>query len=145
MRVDVTVDISAPPEVVWAVLSDVESWPTWTASITSIRPSSPDPLQAGSRVRIRQPRLPATVWTVSDLVEGERFTWTSTRPGVKTRASHRVVGTAEGSRATLSIDQAGVLGWLVGRLYGGLMRRYVEMEAAGLKQRSEESAPQARL
>jgi hypothetical protein len=25
------------------------------------------------------------------------------------------------------------------------MRRYVEMEAAGLKQRSEESAPQARL
>jgi hypothetical protein len=85
------------------------------------------------------------VWTVSELVEGERFTWTSTSPGVKTRASHRVVGTAEGSRATLSIDQAGVLGWLVGRLYGGLMRRYVEMEAAGLKQRSEESAPQARL
>jgi hypothetical protein len=64
---------------------------------------------------------------------------------VKTRASHRVVGTAEGSRATLSIDQPGVLGWLVGRLYGGLMLRYVEMEAAGLRQRSEESAPQARL
>ena len=100
MRVDVTVDISAPPEVVWAVLSDVESWPTWTASITSIRLLGPDPLQVGSRVRIRQPRLPATVWTVSDFVEGERFSWTSTSPGVNTRASHRVVGTAEGSRAT---------------------------------------------
>ena len=145
MRGDVTIDISAPPEVVWAVLSDVESWPTWTASITSVRPLSPDPLQVGSRVRIKQPRLPATVWTVSDLVEGEQFTWTATSPGVNTRASHRVAGTAAGSRVTLSIGQAGVLGRLVGRLYGGLTRRYVEMEAAGLKQRSEESAPQARL
>jgi carbon monoxide dehydrogenase subunit G len=144
MRVDVTVDVSAPPEVVWAVLSDVRSWPTWTASITSMRPLSPDPLQVGSRVRIEQPRLPATVWTVSDLVEGERFSWTSRGPGVHTRASHRVVGTAAGSRVTLSIDQAGVLGRLVGRLHGGLTRRYVEMEAAGLKQRSESSAPQPR-
>jgi hypothetical protein len=101
-------------------------------------------LQVGSRVRIEQPRLPATVWTVSDLVEGERFTWTSTSPGVHTRASHRVVGTAAGSRVTLSIDQAGVLGRWVGRLCGGLTRRYVEMEAAGLKQRSESSAPQPR-
>ncbi len=109
------------------------------------RPLSPDPLQVGSRVRIKQPRLPATVWTVSDLVEGERFTWTSTSPGVHTRASHRVVATAEGARATLSIDQAGVLGRLVGLLYGGLTHRYVAMEAAGLKQRSESSAPQTRL
>ena len=145
MRADVTVDISAPPEVVWAILSDVESWPTWTASITSVRPLSPDPLQVGSRVRIKQPRLPATVWTVSDLVEGERFTWTATGPGVHTRASHRVVGTAAGSRVTLSIDRAGVLGRVVGRLDGGLTRRYVEMEAAGLKQRSVKSAPQTRL
>ncbi len=144
MRVDVTVDTSAPPEVVWAVLSDVGSWPAWTASITSVRPLRADSLQVGSRVRIEQPRLPATVWTVSDLVEGERFSWTSTSPGVHTRASHCVVGTAAGSRVTLSIDQAGVLGWLVGRLYGGLMRRYVEMEAAGLERRSESSAPQPR-
>ncbi len=145
MRVEVTVGISAPPEVVWAVLSQVESWPEWTASITSVRRSGPDPLQVGSRVRIKQPRFPATVWTVTDLAEGERFTWAATSPGVNTRASHRVVGTAEGSRATLSIDQAGVLGRLVGRLYGGLTRRYVAMEAAGLKQRSESSAPQTRL
>jgi uncharacterized protein YndB with AHSA1/START domain len=145
MRVDVAVDISAPPEVVWAVLADVESWPEWTASITSVSSSSSGPLAVGARVRIKQPRLPATVWTVSELVEGERFTWTATNPGVSTRASHEVVGTAEGSRATLSIEQGGVLGRLVGRLYSGLTRRYVQMEAAGLKRRSEESAPQTQL
>ena len=144
MRVGVTVGINAPPEVVWAVLSDVESWPEWTASVTSVRSIRPGPLQVGSRVRIKQPRLPVTVWTVSDLVEGERFTWTATSPGVNTRASHRVIPAAEGSQATLSIDQAGILGRLVGLLYGRLTRRYVQMEAAGLKQRSEESAPQSR-
>ena len=144
MRVDVTVDISAPPEVVWAVLSDVESWPEWTASVTSVRRLSSQRLQVGSRVRIKQPRLPATVWTVSDLVEGEQFTWTADSPGVRTRFSHRVVGRDDGSQATLWIDQGGVLGSVVGLLYGGLTRRYLQMEAAGLKRRSEESAAQHR-
>src|SRR5688500_20354763 len=67
MRTDITVDISAPPEVVWAVISDVESWPEWTASVTSVRRLSSERLPVGSRVRLKQPRLPATVWTVSDL------------------------------------------------------------------------------
>jgi len=145
MRNDITVDIGAPPEVVWAVISDVEFWPEWTASVTSVRRLSSEPLQVGSRVRIKQPRLPATVWTVSDLVEGKQFTWTADNLGVRTRASHRVVGRADGSQATLWIDQGGVLGSVVGLLYGGLTRRYLRMEATGLKQRSEESAAQHRV
>ncbi len=139
------VDISAPPEVVWAVISDVESWPEWTASVTAVRRLSFERLRVGSRVRLEQPRLPATVWTVSDLVEGEPFAWTAGGPGVRTRACHRVVGRADGSQATLRIDPVGVLGSVVGLLCGDLTRRYLQMEAAGLKQRSEESAPQATL
>ena len=69
----------------------------------------------------------------------------ATDPGVDIRASHRVVRTVDGSRATLCIDQAGILGRWVGRLYGGLARGYVQMVAAGLKRRSEESAPRTRL
>jgi uncharacterized protein YndB with AHSA1/START domain len=141
MRAEITVDIGAPPEVVWRVLSDVESWPEWTRSVTSVRRLSTEPLQVGSRVRIRQPGLPSTVWTISDLVEGERFAWTATGPGVRTRADHSVVPRAGGSAAILSIDQQGVLGGLVTRLYGGLTRRYLQMEAAGLKHAAEESAP----
>jgi uncharacterized protein YndB with AHSA1/START domain len=145
MRTGITVGISAPPELVWAVLSDVASWPESTASVTSVRRLSSQRLQVGSRVRLKQPRLPATVWTVSDLVEGEQFTWTADSPGVRTRASHRVVGRADGSQATLWIDQRGVLGSVVGLLYGDLTRRYLQMEAAGLTQRSEESAAQQRV
>ena len=86
MRNDTTVDIGAPPEVVRAVISDVESWPEWTASVNSVRRLSAEPLQVGSRVRIKQPRLPATVWIVPDLGEGEQLTWTADNPGVRTRA-----------------------------------------------------------
>ncbi|WP_368073874.1 SRPBCC family protein [Blastococcus mobilis] len=96
VHTDFTVDISAAPEVVWAVISDVESWPEWTASVTSVRRLSSARLQVGSRVRLQQPRLPATVWTVADLVAGEQFTWTADSPGVRTRAFHRVVGRADG-------------------------------------------------
>jgi hypothetical protein len=37
----------------------------------------------------------------------------------------------------LGVDYAGPLGWLVGRLYSGLTRRYIAMEAEGLKRRLE--------
>ena len=143
MRADITVDISAPPDVVWAVLADVEAWPEWTASVTSVRKETAGPLQVGSRVRLEQPKLPPTVWTVSELVEGERFAWTASSRGVRTRADHRVVGRPDGSQATLSVDLGGLVGALMGRLYSGLTRRYLEMEAAGLKQRSEETARRA--
>ena len=143
MRADVTVDISAPPDVVWAVISDVEAWPEWTASVTSVRKETAGPLQVGSRVHLEQPKLPPTVWTVSELVDGERFSWTANNPGVRTLADHLVVPTDGGSRVILSIDQGGLVGSLVGRLYGDLTRRYLSMEADGLKRRSEETARRA--
>ncbi len=44
------------------------------------------------------------------------------------------------SRATLSISQQGWLGSAVGRVYRGLTDRYLAMEAAGLKARSEHAS-----
>jgi hypothetical protein len=42
-----------------------------------------------------------------------------------------------GSRATLSISYAGLLGGVVSRLTSALNDRYLALEAAGLKARSE--------
>ena len=57
-------------------------------------------------------------------------------------ATHSVEATATGSRATLSIDQHGVIGELFARLTADITRRYLDLEAAGLKRRSEEEQPE---
>ena len=42
-----------------------------------------------------------------------------------------------GSRVTLSIQYSGPIGNLLGRLIGGINRRYIALEADGLKRRAE--------
>jgi hypothetical protein len=119
---------------------DVERWPEWTASMSSVQLVAGGPLLLGSRVRVRQPRLPATTWTVTELVPGESFTWVASGPGFTTTASHRIAPSASGSDVTLAVDQTGPLGVLVGRLTARLTRRYLTMEAEGLRARAEQAS-----
>ena len=64
---DITVDIDAPADGVWAVFIDVERWHEWTPSFTSIMRLDSGDLREGSRVSIKQPKLAPTVLTVSHL------------------------------------------------------------------------------
>jgi uncharacterized membrane protein len=141
MQVTETVDIAAPLEQVWRVLADVEAWPTWTDSVRTARLLDGPPLAEGSRVELRQPRLPATLWVVTELVEGESFTWSARGPGVVSVAGHWLEPTDRGTRVRLEFSQQGPLGTALGVLAGGMVRRYVGMEAAGLKRRCEEPPP----
>jgi uncharacterized membrane protein len=140
MKASATIDIDGPAEQAWAVISHVENWPVWTPSVRSIRRLDPGPLRVGARHRIKQPRLPTTTWTVTELIEGESFTWTATGPGILTSAQHRIEPTPTGSRAILSIDQKGILGQLLAYLITNLTHRYLSLEATGLKQRAEQLA-----
>jgi uncharacterized membrane protein len=135
---DTVVAIAAPAPRVWAVMCDVERWPEWTPSVTSVRRLDEGELRVGSRVRIRQPRLPTATWTVTELVAIESFTWVASGPGFMTTASHRVRPHASGSVATLAVNQEGVVGALVGRLAARLTRRYLALEATGLRTRVEQ-------
>ena len=141
MRQETTVTISAPCSRVWEVMSDVEGLPELTRSMTSAETLDPGPLQVGSRVRIRQPRLPVAMWTVTELVENHHFTWVATGPGMRTTAEHIVTSFGDDtSQLCLRIDQAGPLGGVVSRLYKGLTERYINLEATGVKRRAEGTA-----
>lgn len=140
MHYSIDVDIAAPPSLVWRVLSDGVRWPEWTPTVTSVELLDLPPLRLGLRARIRQPKLPPTVWTVTELVEGQRFVWTSKSPGATVIADHSVTAVGSGSRVTLSVRFEGWWGKLIGRLTRNLNNRYLALEAAGLKKRCEEQA-----
>jgi uncharacterized membrane protein len=140
-RAAITID--APVEVVWAVFTDVERWPTWTRSVTSIELID-GPMRLGAKARIRQPQLPTVVWTVTDWDPGRSWTWTATGPGARTQASHVLTAAGAGTIAEQSIVSSGPIGRLLAFVWRSLTRRYLAMEAAGLKQRCEEAAAASR-
>jgi uncharacterized membrane protein len=136
----VTIDIAAPPERVWQVVTDVEDWPRWTASMSAIKRLDDGPLRMGSRARIKQPGLPVLVWEVTELDEGTSFTWVTHTPGVASTAAHLVSATANGSRLTLSVTWTGIFGGLTGALMGKRTRKSLTVDADGHKACAETAA-----
>ncbi len=137
---EVSITIDAPADRTWEVMSDVDRWSEWTPSVSSARRLGNGPFAAGTRVLVKQPRFPPAVWTITEVEPGRSFTWVSRAPGLRAVARHRVEPVADGSRATLSLDYHGVVGRALARLTSDITRRYIALEASGLKARSEDPA-----
>jgi|SRR5579872_3953993 len=137
IRLVASVEIEAPVGRVWSVLCDVEKWPEWTSTVTSVRCLDNGPFSIGSRAEIRQPRLRPAVWKVTKLRDRNNFTWITRNPGVRITAGHQLEPNGTGTRVTLSLEFTGPLGSLVGRLYRNLSQRYVQTEADALRARAK--------
>src|SRR5256885_11496401 len=137
-----SIAIDAPIDVVWSVFTDVERWPTWAASFTSVELID-GPMRLGAKARIRQPRLPTVIWEVTKWEPGRSWTWVATGPGARTEASHVLTASGHGTVAAQTIVSSGPLGRLLAFVWRSLTRRYLAIEAEGLKRRSEEAAARA--
>jgi hypothetical protein len=136
MRQSTTIDIQASPARVWEVMSDLR-WHEWTPTVKSIQQLDGGPLRIGTRAKISQPKFPPAFWKATVVEPDKGFTWVSTAPGMRVVAHHWIEPAGAGSRATLSIEFHGLLGPLFGRLTSKINQRYLGLEAAGLKARSE--------
>ena len=152
MEFSQTVEIDAPPEIVWEVWSDVERWPEWTEGVSQVEvlpdeesayeeSVDAESLVVGRRVRIRQPKFPTAVWSVTSVEPGRLFEWVSSRPGARVTGRHKVEPRVDGgSTATMSLRFEGLIAKLVARISRSLTGHYIELEAAGLKKVSEARA-----
>ena len=140
MAQSTTVDVAAPIERVWDVVTDIDRWPEWTTSVNRAHRCDEGPLRPGSQAELAQPKLPEATWTVTEVEPGRSFTWEQRGPGVRTTARHALEPIeGGGTRVRLSVEQSGWMAWAIDLFYGRLTQRYIETEAAGLKERAEQA------
>lgn len=138
MKYEADAETVAAPDRLWNALVDVEAWPAWMTSYTSVRRLEPGPLTVGSTARVEQPGLNAATYTVTELDPGSQFAWSSTAAGVRTTARHLVL-TRSGERSAihLQVEQRGPLAGLVAVFLGRKIRNFLQIEAAGLRRAAE--------
>lgn len=138
MHFEKSVEIDAPPQRVWDVLSDLEAWPRRIETVDSVEVLTPAPIGAGSRVRLKQPKLPEGTWEITVWDAPSSFEWTQKTGGITSLAGHRVEALGDGrARLILTLDMRGFLIPVMALFYRGLTNRYMTLEAEGMKRAAE--------
>jgi uncharacterized protein YndB with AHSA1/START domain len=134
---ETSVDISASPSKVWAATVDVEAWPSWSATTDTVRRQEGGPIGPGSTAIVIQPKLRPATWTVREAVRDESFVWDTTGPGYVVTARHEIRPRGDATSLRLQVVMTGPLTPVVWLVTGGVVRRYLDLEAAGLKRHCE--------
>jgi len=138
MRFEKSIEIDAPQERVWQVLSDLEAWPQRIETVDTAELLTPAPITTGSRVRLKQPKLPEGIWDVTVWDAPSYFEWTQKTSGVTSVAGHRVDPLGQDrARLTLTLEMRGLLIPIIGLFYRDLTNRYMTLEAEGMKRAAE--------
>jgi uncharacterized membrane protein len=138
MRFEQSIDIDARQQRVWEVLGDLEAWPQRIETVDVVELLTPAPVGEGSRVRLKQPKLPEGIWEVTVWDAPSYFEFRQQSGGVTNVAGHRVQALEEGrSRLTLTLEMRGLLVPVVALFWKGLTNRYMTIEAQGMKRAAE--------
>lgn len=84
--IESTIDIAAPTDKVWAIMTDIERWPDWTPTVSQAELLGGTDLTVGGRARLRQPKLPEAIWTVTIVKPLGYFEWQNTAFLVSSRS-----------------------------------------------------------
>ena len=75
MRFEQSIEIEASQQRVWDVLTDIAAWPQRIETVDEVELLTPAPIAAGSRVRLKQPKLPEGTWDVVVWDSPSYFEW----------------------------------------------------------------------
>lgn len=137
MKLENTLHIEAPIDVVWALTEDVERWPDTTPTMSAVERLDDGPLAIGSRARIKQPGQPTRVWTVTRFEPGHLFAWTTKALGTCMEGSHHLSEEGDGCVHRLELELTGATAGIVGRLLRGQLLKAITTENEGFKAAAE--------
>jgi hypothetical protein len=135
------IDIEAPPEAVWAVLSAIDAWSEWNPVIGGVKLDGP--LREGTRGRLTLtlPRpLGRQTLTVrlATVLPARELAWKGGVPGVvQGRHGFRLEPTATGTRLVHTEVFSGVLAPVLVRLLRGQLGKGYRRLNHGLRNRCE--------
>ena len=131
------VTVAAPREIVWDVLTDLASWPSWNRDVKSVSVSGP--LAPGTVFRWKTG--PGTITSTLQQVEPtHRIAWTGSTLGIKAIHVHRL---EDGSTTTVVTSEEswdGLLVKLLRRWAAGTLQKAVDSGLQQLKTEAERRA-----
>ena len=137
MRFEKSIEIDAPQQRVWDVLSDIEAWPQRIETVDTVELLTPAPLSEGSRVRLKPPKLSEGTWEITVWDPPSYFEWTQKMTATSV-AGHRVEALGEGrTQLTLTLEMRGLVISIIARFYKDLTNRYINIEAETMKRVAE--------
>jgi uncharacterized membrane protein len=138
MRFEKSIEIAASQVRVWEVISDLEAWPQRIETVDTVELLTPAPITKGSRVRLKQPKLPEGTWDITAWDPPSYFEWEQKTGGTTSVAGHRVEALGGGrARLTLTLDMRGLLIPIMALFYRDLTNRYMALEAESMKRAAE--------
>jgi hypothetical protein len=129
--------VSASPETVWAVISDIAAWPTWNPDVRSV--TFDGPLEPGSEFRWKSG--PSSLVSRLEEVDPLReIGWTGTTMGIRAIHVFRFEPTEGGTLVRSEESWSGGLAGLLKSFSRKRIRRAIDTALESLKAESERRA-----
>jgi len=136
MKFSASVEINTTSEKAWALVKNVEEWPSWIPSLKKIEKVSGEPLGKGSQVRViaKSAITVNLLMTITEFVPGRRVVMEGKVLGVKMTRYYEMEPVAQNkAKLTAGGEVSGLLAFLVRR--GG--QRLSEEIVQALKKKVE--------
>ena len=97
-----TIETQAPPEAIWRLWADVQSWPSWNGDIERV--DLDGPFAAGGTIRMTPFGEDAIELRIAAATEGESFVDEASLGDIVVRTSHRAERVGGRTRVTYRME-----------------------------------------
>ena len=133
------IEVAADPETVWAVLADIQGWPTWNSDIAEA--SLRGPVRPGTSFSWRSG--PGTITSTFQVVEQPtELTWTGKTLGIPAIHVYRLRPSEHPGHTILSTEESwsGLLARLLRRRFTTTLKNAIDTGLGRLKAEAERRA-----